>query len=217
MAETKEYRSVIRLGAERVLVDTMENPIDIKRTLERYLTLNTRLINLNELRANYSRDFYRMHSIVGGMVGNDEAYNSALRPDTAAIKIITEEGILTKMIERLELRIKKFDEFLAEIDRKDLEAAFELKGISPIEQDAYEFTIEIEYYLTQHAIERVKRRNEQLIELGVVTMQEELNVNNRMGLYGSVEKVEYEVTQKLLGEVTSYETSLFEKLEELLA
>lgn len=193
------------------------NTIDLKRTIKRYLKLNTRLSTLSEQRTNYSRNFYRLHSIVGGMAGNDEAYNSALRPDIAAIKIITEEAILSKMIERLELRKRKFDEFLAEIDRYELEEAVKAEGISSIEQKAYEFINELEYYLTNHAIERVKKRNEKLIELGVVSLQEEMNANNRMGLYGSVEKVDYQPTAKLLSEVAGYEESLFEKLEELLA
>lgn len=193
------------------------NTIDLKRAIQRYLKLNTRLTTLSEQRTNYSRNFYRLHSIVGGMAGNDEAYNSALRPDIAAIKIITEEAILSKMIERLELRKRKFDEFLAEIDRYELEEAVKAEGISSIEQKAYEFINELEYYLTNHAIERVKKRNEKLIELGVVSLQEEMNANNRMGLYGSVEKVDYQPTAKLLSEVAGYEESLFEKLEELLA
>lgn len=193
------------------------NSIDIKRAIKRYLKINNSLEALVLKRANYSHDFYRLHSIVGGMAGNDEAYNSAIRPDIAAIKIITEEATLSKMIKRLELRKKKFDEFLAEIDRYELEDAVNLEDISPIEQKAFEFINELEYYLTNHAIERVKKRNEKLIELGVVSLQEEMNANNRMGLYGSVEKVDYKPTAKLLSEVAGYEASLFEKLEELLA
>lgn len=199
------------------MIEEELNTIDVKRAIKQYLKINNSLEALVLKRANYSHDFYRLHSIVGGMAGNDEAYNSAIRPDIAAIKIITEEATLSKMIERLGLRMKRFDEFLAEIDRNELEKAVNLEDVSPIEQEAFEFITELEYYLTNHAIERLKKRNERLIELGIVSMEEELNVNRRMKMYEVVESVEHQPTSKLLSEVKSYEASLFEKLEELLA
>lgn len=200
-----------------MLTEALGNKTDIKQSIKRYLSLSETHAALTERRANYGRDFYRRHSLVGGMVANDEAYNSAVRPDTAVIRILSEEAILTRMIERVELRKRKFDEYLSEIDREELEAAVESEEVAPIELEAYEFITEIEYYLTSHAMERVKKRNEKLMALSTASMHEEMNVTNQLGLFGKFNKQQTKQVDNLLSELMSYENELFEKLGELFA
>lgn len=116
--------------------------------LKRYLDTPNHLIKLEEDLLNVESDFFQPHSLIGGMMlDEDGVYQRGIDPYSATVVITSEERMYKKKIERAKKRYKLFaDEFTTdEIDK--LKQAVNAKIRTPLVNRACEWIEEINYYL----------------------------------------------------------------------
>lgn len=116
--------------------------------LKRYLDTPNHLIKLEEDLLNVESDFFQTHSLIGGMMlDEDGVYQRGIDPYSATVVITSEERMYKKKIERAKKRYKLFaDEFTTdEIDK--LKQAVNAKIRTPLVNRACEWIEEINYYL----------------------------------------------------------------------
>lgn len=116
--------------------------------LKRYLDTPNHLIKLEEDLLNVEFDFFQTHSLIGGMMlDEDGVYQRGIDPYSATVVITSEERMYKKKIERAKKRYKLFaDEFTTdEIDK--LKQAVNAKIRTPLVNRACEWIEEINYYL----------------------------------------------------------------------
>lgn len=116
--------------------------------LKRYLDTPNHLIKLEENLLNVESDFFQTHSLIGGMMlDEDGVYQRGIDPYSATVVITSEERMYKKKIERAKKRYKLFaDEFTTdEIDK--LKQAVNAKIRTLLVNRACEWIEEINYYL----------------------------------------------------------------------
>ena len=116
--------------------------------LKRYLDTPNHLIKLEEDLLNVESDFFQTHSLIGGMMlDEDGVYQRGIDPYSATVVITSEERMYKKKIGRAKKRYKLFaDEFTTdEIDK--LKQAVNAKIRTPLVNRACEWIEEINYYL----------------------------------------------------------------------
>ena len=114
--------------------------------LKRYLDTPNHLIKLEEDLLNVESDFFQTHSLIGGMMLDEEGvYQRGI--DSATVVITSEERMYKKKIERAKKRYKLFaDEFTTD-EINELKQALNAKIRTPLVNRACEWIEEINYYL----------------------------------------------------------------------
>ena len=135
----------------------------IKYSIKRYLRYEDLIKLLKYQKENYSRYFYATSSFTGGMhlQDADDDYCRAIRPDYGAMVIVAHESLLSRLIEKVTRRAEKFDEYLLDKDREALQDALELDYLTNLERDVYDEIQEIEYYVSKHAMNKIRIENNQ--------------------------------------------------------
>lgn len=115
-------------------------------TLKAYLRMPEYLASIVKYRECISSNFYNLHSIVGGMTGYDiDAYERAIRPETATLEIIGREESTDRKIKRMKRRLKWFNDFLDELSQPELERLITFEnGLNEVQEKAINYIAEIE-------------------------------------------------------------------------
>lgn len=116
--------------------------------LKRYLDTPNHLIKLEEDLLNVESDFFQTHSLIGGMMlDEDGVYQRGIDPYSATVVITSEERMYKKKIERAKKRYKLFaDEFTTD-ELEELKQALNAKIRTPLVNRACEWIEEVNYYL----------------------------------------------------------------------
>lgn len=116
--------------------------------LKRYLDTPNHLVKLEEYLLNVESDFFQTHSLIGGMMlDEDGVYQRGIDPYSATVVITSEERMYKKKIERAKKRYKLFaDEFTTD-EINELKQAVNAKIRTPLVNRACEWIEEINYYL----------------------------------------------------------------------
>lgn len=116
--------------------------------LKRYLDTPNHLIKLEENLLNVESDFFQTHSLIGGMMlDEDGVYQRGIDPYSATVVITSEERMYKKKIERAKKRYKLFaDEFTTD-EINEMKQALNAKIRTPLVNRACEWIEEINYYL----------------------------------------------------------------------